>query len=230
MPKNFYKNQDTINNDLYIDVQLTPSNLYLLNTSNELNILPLNDSKLTDITLGSKFTCVMSNSLLNCRGDSPKIPHDIKSGTQTIKAGDCHICGLKLDRPFCIGCNGDDQLNIPRHVSDKRVALLEAGFYNSCAAYSDNYRYDSEPTSSTTQPYETNHIVCWGNNFTDQTNTPNFFDTITLISIGLRHICASTVRGYVKCWGQDIETRLIVPEIIRESSQTQTVVTMAATS
>lgn len=115
-------------------MKLTPSNLYLLNQSHEFNILPLNDSKLISITLGSKFTCVMSKSILNCRGDAPHIPHEIKGGVQTITSGDCHVCGLKLDRPFCIGCNGDGQLNIPRHISDKRVSILEAGWYNSCAA------------------------------------------------------------------------------------------------
>lgn len=102
--------------------------------------------------------------------------------------------------------------------------MLSAGYFNTCVSIHTT----TMTTGGGPLPTINHRLLCWGNNFTDQTNTPHFDSKIALINIGLRHICASTVASTfaLQCWGVNDRRRVEFPTHLGNISITD----MATTS
>ena len=179
------------------------------------------------VSVGSLHRCAVTNTGgVKCWGDNDSgqlgdgtreyrsTPADVvglTSGVISISAGSIHTCAVTdTSGVKCWGDNDSGQLgdgttdDRPTPVDvlglTRGVISISAGYYHTCAVT------------------DTGGVKCWGDNnsgqlgdgTTDDRPTPvdvvGLTSGVVSVSAGLRHTCAVTDTGGVKCWGGESST------------------------
>ncbi len=188
--------------------------------------LPTNVSGLSigvaAVSAGHNHTCALTGEGgVKCWGDNlagqlgdgtntdrnlPVNVSGLSSGVQAVSAGRIHTCALTDEGGVkCWGSNDYGQLgdgtntnsNLPVNVPgvSSGVQAVSAGYSHTCAIMTGG------------------SVKCWGNNNDGQlgdgtnmrrtvpTNISGLSSGVRAVSAGMRHTCALTGEGGVKCWG-----------------------------
>jgi alpha-tubulin suppressor-like RCC1 family protein len=184
---------------------------------------------IVDITTGLHHTCALTiggrvkcwgNNQDGQLGDGTRInkraPEDVvglMSKVKQVSAGSRHTCSLTVAESVkCWGNNRDYQLGDGTNMD--RVTPVDV------VGLTSGMRAIAAGESHTCAVTITGNVTCWGDNHEGQLgngtregrNTPPVdvvgISGVSMITAGLRHTCALTTVGNVKCWGDNRDGQL----------------------
>ena len=201
--------------------------------TNEAPISSPNSGVFSALSLGSYFTCIVTNTDgAKCWGyngfgtlgdgttTDSNVPVDVSgltSGVQSISAGSSHVCAVTTaGGAKCWGYNASGTLGDGTTIT-KNTPVDVSGLTSGVQSISTSTLLNGDHTCAVTTA---GGAKCWGLNNKGQLgdgttitkNTPVDVSGLTSgvqsISIGESHSCALTTNGGVKCWGNNVSGQL----------------------
>jgi LPXTG-motif cell wall-anchored protein len=201
--------------------------------TNEAPISSPNSGVFSALSLGSYFTCIVTDSGgakcwgyndFGTLGDGTttdrNVPVDVSgltSGVQSISAGTSHACAVTTaGGAKCWGYNGSGTLG-DGTTTDSNIPVDVSGLTSGVQSISTPTGLNGDHTCAVTTA---GGAKCWGLNSKGQLgdgteitrNTPVDVSGLTSgvqsISAGESHSCALTTNGGVKCWGNNASGQL----------------------
>jgi alpha-tubulin suppressor-like RCC1 family protein len=142
---------------------------------------------ITQLSVGARRTCAISDSVLTCWGgknNAYNVPLDLGS-VLSVSSGGNQICATTAEKMRCWGENIRGALDMPAELNN--ISQISSGFSHVCAV-------------------SNNQTNCWGGNgLIKNVNPPQKLLNPRAICAGGTFSCAISSEGRIECWGDKIE-------------------------
>ena len=142
---------------------------------------------ISQLSVGSHKTCVISNSILNCWGDSDSsynIPNNL-GNVSFVSSGGNHVCAGTNEKITCWGDNIRGALDIPLNLTN--ISQISSGLSHVCVV-------------------SNNEVNCWGGiGLIKNINPPKKMMNARSICAGGTFSCGVSETGGTQCWGDKIQ-------------------------
>eukprot|EP00801_Mesodinium_rubrum_P000207 Mrub_00207.p1 GENE.Mrub_00207~~Mrub_00207.p1 ORF type:complete len:1374 (-),score=202.18 Mrub_00207:89-3793(-) len=123
-------------------------------------------------------------------GRTRNIPREFTYEADIIESGYTHTCMNKQGYVGCFGDNYRNNLNIPTEFNGG-IDIMSLGNLLTCMKNSSS-------------------VQCFGENANGESEVPDFYSTVTLISAGANHVCMATSIE-LECWGLNNDGQTVLP-------------------